>query len=93
MTITLPLTLPGIIVGTVLAFARLVRGVWRDHHHVRLQYSRRNAHPAFGDVHLDPDPGREGAAARLCLIAIGLALVSLLISEWLARVSRQRMGG
>ncbi|PLO04439.1 molybdate ABC transporter permease subunit, partial [Klebsiella pneumoniae] len=24
---------------------------------------------------------------------IGLALVSLLISEWLARVSRQRMGG
>ncbi|HFK2428618.1 TPA: molybdate ABC transporter permease subunit, partial [Klebsiella pneumoniae] len=27
------------------------------------------------------------------LIAIGLALVSLLISEWLARVSRQRMGG
>ncbi|OWF98652.1 molybdenum ABC transporter permease, partial [Klebsiella pneumoniae] len=38
-------------------------------------------------------PGGEGAAARLCLIAIGLALVSLLISEWLARVSRQRMGG
>lgn len=38
-------------------------------------------------------PGGGGAAARLCLIAIGLALVSLLISEWLARVSRQRMGG
>ncbi len=39
LTITLPLTLPGIIVGTVLAFARSLGGVWRDHH-VRLQYSR-----------------------------------------------------
>jgi molybdate transport system permease protein len=37
-------------------------------------------------------PGGEGRR-RLCLISIGLALVSLLISEWLARVSRQRMGG
>ncbi|MDU7373881.1 MAG: molybdate ABC transporter permease subunit, partial [Klebsiella michiganensis] len=36
--------------------------------------------------------GGEGAAARLCLISIALALVSLLISEWLARLSRQRMG-
>lgn len=34
-----------------------------------------------------------GGGGPLCLIAIGLALVSLLISEWLARVSRQRMGG
>ncbi|MGO3911663.1 MAG: molybdate ABC transporter permease subunit, partial [Huaxiibacter chinensis] len=33
-----------------------------------------------------------GAAARLCIISIMLALVSLLISEWLARVSRERMG-
>ncbi|VFS64320.1 Molybdenum transport system permease protein modB [Raoultella planticola] len=31
-------------------------------------------------------PGGEGAAARLCLISIVLALVSLLISEWLARL-------
>ena len=90
-TITLPLTLPG-IVGTVLAFARSL-GIWRDHH-LRLQYSRRNAYYLPSAMYtLIQTPGGEGAAARLCLIAIGLALVSLLISEWLARVSRQRIGG
>ncbi|SQA96625.1 Molybdenum transport system permease protein modB [Cedecea neteri] len=37
-------------------------------------------------------PGGESAAARLCLIAIALAMTSLLVAEWLARVSRKRMG-
>lgn len=37
-------------------------------------------------------PGAEGAAARLCVIAIVLALASLLASEWLARAGRKRMG-
>jgi molybdate transport system permease protein len=37
-------------------------------------------------------PGGEGAAARLCIISIVLALVSLMVSEWLARLSRERMG-
>lgn len=37
-------------------------------------------------------PGAEGAAARLCVIAIVLALASLLISEWLAQWGRKRMG-
>jgi molybdate transport system permease protein len=91
LTITLPLTLPGIIVGTVLAFARSLGSLARPSRSSPIFPAKRA--PSFGDVHLDSDPGRGGAAARLCLIAIGLALVSLLISEWLARVSRQRMGG
>ena len=37
-------------------------------------------------------PGGEGAAARLCIISIVLALASLMVSEWLARLSRERMG-
>ena len=37
-------------------------------------------------------PGGESAAARLCIISIVLALISLLISEWLARISRERTG-
>jgi hypothetical protein len=37
-------------------------------------------------------PGGEGAAARLCLISIVLALVSLLISEWLARSAASGRG-
>ncbi|MCX2957919.1 MAG: molybdate ABC transporter permease subunit, partial [Serratia symbiotica] len=34
----------------------------------------------------------ETAAARLCVIAIVLSLVALMVSEWLARWSRNRMG-
>ncbi|HBD5223050.1 TPA: molybdate ABC transporter permease subunit, partial [Escherichia coli] len=34
----------------------------------------------------------ESGAARLCIISIALAMISLLISEWLARISRERAG-
>lgn len=37
-------------------------------------------------------PAAEGAAARLCVIAILLALASLLLSEWLTRWGRKRLG-
>ncbi len=90
LTITLPLTLPGIIVGTVLAFARSLGSLARPSRSSPIFPVKRA--PSFGDVHLDSNPGREGGGPPR-LIAIGLALVSLLISEWLARVSRQRMGG
>ena len=36
--------------------------------------------------------GGESGAARLCIISIALAMISLLISEWLARISRERAG-
>lgn len=92
MTITLSLTLPGIIVGTVLAFARSLGEFGATITSVsNTPGETRTLPPAM--YTLIQTPGGEGAVARLCLIAIGLALVSLLISEWLARVSRQRMGG
>lgn len=37
-------------------------------------------------------PGAETDAARLCIIAIVLALISLLISEWLTRWGKKRLG-
>ena len=79
-TITLPLTLPGIIVGTVLAitFVSNIPGETRTI--PSAMYT------------LIQTPGGESAAARLCLISIVLALISLLISEWLARLSRERTG-
>ncbi|MCS5991798.1 molybdate ABC transporter permease subunit [Klebsiella variicola subsp. variicola] len=92
MTITLPLTLPGIIVGTVLAFARSLGEFGATITFVSNIPGETRTLPSAMYT-LIQTPGGEGAAARLCLIAIGLALVSLLISEWLARVSRQRMGG
>ena len=36
-------------------------------------------------------PGQEATAARLCVLAIIIALCSLIASEWLARRTKQRL--
>jgi molybdate transport system permease protein len=36
-------------------------------------------------------PGAENEAARLCIIAIFIALASLVVSEWLSRIARKRL--
>ncbi len=91
-TITLPLTLPGIIVGTVLAFARSLGEFGATITFVSNIPGETRTIPSAMYT-LIQMPGGESAAARLCVISIVLALVSLLISEWLARKSRQRIGG
>ena len=90
-TITLPLTLPGIIVGTVLAFARSLGEFGATITFVSNIPQETRTLP-LAMFTLIETPGAEGAAARLCIIAIALALLSLLVSEWLARWGRKRMG-
>lgn len=90
-TITLPLTLPGIIVGTVLAFARSLGEFGATITFVSNIPGETRTIP-LAMYTLIETPGAEGAAARLCVIAIVLALASLLVSEWLARWGRKRMG-
>lgn len=90
-TITLPLTLPGVIVGTVLAFARSLGEFGATITFVSNIPDETRTLP-LAMFTLIETPGAEGAAARLCIIAIALALISLLISEWLARWGRKRMG-
>ncbi|WBG89879.1 molybdate ABC transporter permease subunit [Pantoea piersonii] len=90
-TITLPLTLPGIIVGTVLAFARSLGEFGATITFVSNIPQETRTLP-LAMFTLIETPGAEGAAARLCVIAIALALLSLMISEWLARWGRKRMG-
>ena len=36
-------------------------------------------------------PGAETEAARLCIIAIVIALAALLVSEWMTRMARNRV--
>lgn len=91
-TITLPLTLPGIIVGTVLAFARSLGEFGATITFVSNIPGETRTIPSAMYT-LIQTPGGETAAARLCVISIALALISLLISEWLVRKSRQRLGG
>ena len=89
MTITLPL--PGIIVGTVLAFARSLGEFGATITFVSNIPGETRTIPSAMYT-LIQTPGGESAAARLCIISIVLALISLLISEWLARISRERTG-
>ncbi len=90
-TITLPLTLPGIIVGTVLAFARSLGEFGATITFVSNIPGETRTIP-LAMFTLIETPGAEGDAARLCVIAIVLALASLLMSEWLAHWSRKRLG-
>ncbi|MFS2223275.1 molybdate ABC transporter permease subunit [Pantoea sp. B65] len=90
-TITLPLTMPGIIVGTVLGFARSLGEFGATITFVsNIPGETRTIPNAM--YTLIETPGAEDAAARLCGISILLALVSLLLSEWLARWGRKRLG-
>ncbi|MEA1064479.1 molybdate ABC transporter permease subunit [Erwinia sp. HR93] len=91
-TITLPLMLPGIIVGAVLAFARALGEFGATITFVSNIPGETRTIPSAMYT-LIQTPGGESAAARLCAISIVLALVSLMIAEWLARKSRQRVGG
>lgn len=90
-TITIPLSLPGIIVGTVLAFARSLGEFGATITFVSNIPGETQTIP-LAMYTLIETPGAEVDAARLCIIAIVLALVSLLISEWLTRWGKKRLG-
>lgn len=90
-TITLPLIIPGIIVGMVLAFARSLGEFGATITFVSNIPGETRTIP-LAMYTLIETPGAEIAAARLCIITIILALLSLLLSEWLTRCGRKRLG-
>ncbi|MBS9438883.1 molybdate ABC transporter permease subunit [Photorhabdus noenieputensis] len=90
-TITLPLSLPGVIVGTVLAFARSLGEFGATITFVSNIPGETRTIP-LAMYTLIETPGAETAAARLCVIAVILALMSLMVSEWLTRWGRRRLG-
>lgn len=91
-TITLPLSFPGILAGTVLAFARSLGEFGATITFVSNIPGETRTIP-LAMYTLIETPGAELEAARLCAIAIALSLLSLLLSEWLARWSQKRLGG
>ncbi|MCW9718619.1 molybdate ABC transporter permease subunit [Avibacterium sp. 21-599] len=90
-TITLPLALPGILAGIVLGFARSLGEFGATITFVSNIPKVTQTIPLAMFSFLET-PGAESAAARLCLIAIVIALISLLISEWLAKYTQKRLG-
>ncbi|GKX57735.1 molybdate ABC transporter permease [Leminorella grimontii] len=89
-TVTLPLAFPGLLAGVVLAFARSLGEFGATITFVSNIPGETRTIP-LAMYTLIETPGAEGDAARLCLIAILLSLLSLLMSEWLARWSQRRL--
>ncbi|MDV5167757.1 molybdate ABC transporter permease subunit [Photobacterium rosenbergii] len=89
-TITLPLTLPGVLTGSILAFARALGEFGATITFVSNIPGETQTIPLAMYSFIET-PGAEDQAARLCVIAIVIALASILASEWLSRAARQRL--
>ncbi len=90
-TITLPLTLPGVMTGTMLSFARSLGEFGATITFVSNIPGETQTLP-LAMYRFIETPGSESAAARLCVISIVVALVSLFISEWLNRRTQLSLG-
>lgn len=92
MTITLPLAFPGILMGTVLGFARCLGEFGATITFVsNIQGETRTLPLAM--YTLLQMPNGENAALRLCIISIALSLVALFLSEMLNRWHKRKLLG
>ncbi|MCV6589239.1 MAG: molybdate ABC transporter permease subunit [Marinobacterium sp.] len=89
-TITLPLILPGILTGAVLAFARSLGEFGATITFVSNIPGETRTLPLAMFSFIET-PGAETQAARLCVIAVILALMSLMASEVLSHRARKRL--
>jgi molybdate transport system permease protein len=89
-TITLPLMAPGILVGIILAFARALGEFGATITFVSNIPGETQTLP-LALYSLAQTPDGETGAMRLAMISIIVALIALIISEWLAkRIDRRR---
>lgn len=91
-TVTLPLILPGIIAGAILAFAKAMGEFGATITFVSNIPGQTQTLPSAIYALLQV-PGGEGNAARLVWIAILVAMAALLLSEWVARAVARRISG
>lgn len=90
VTVTLPLALPGVIAGMILAFAKAMGEFGATITFVSNIPGETQTLPSaiytFTQV-----PGGEAGAMRLTLVAIAISLVALMVSEELARRASSRV--
>ncbi len=91
-TVTLPLAVPGIIAGTVLAFAKALGEFGATITFVSNIPGETQTIPAAIYTYTQT-PGGEAGAFRLSLIAMMLAFAALIVSEILIRRSGQARAG
>jgi molybdate transport system permease protein len=90
-TVTLPLILPGIIAGAILAFAKAMGEFGATITFVSNIPGQTQTLPSAIYAQLQV-PGGEDQAARLVLVAIAVAMAALLLSEWISRAVARRIG-
>lgn len=92
VTVTLPLILPGILAGAVLAFAKAMGEFGATITFVSNIPGQTQTLPSAIYAFLQ-SPDGEGAAMRLVVVSIVIAMGALVLSEWLARRIARRVGG
>jgi molybdate transport system permease protein len=90
-SITLPLIIPGVISGLLLAFARSLGEFGATITFVSNIPGETQTIPLAMFSFLET-PGAEFEAMRLCVLAIVIALGSLFVSEWLSRRTQKKLG-
>ncbi|TXN21176.1 molybdate ABC transporter permease subunit [Methylobacterium sp. WL9] len=91
LVVTLPLSLPGILAGAVLAFAKAMGEFGATITFVSNIPGETQTLPS-AIYTLTQVPGGEAAALRLTLISIALSMTALLLSELFARRLGRRLG-
>lgn len=92
MSITLPLAVPGIIVGVLLAFARSLGEFGATITFVSNIPGETQTLP-LAIYGLTQSPGADEAILRLCAVSVLLSLAALATSEWLGRRARVARSG
>jgi molybdate transport system permease protein len=87
LSVTLPLALPGVIMGALLAFARSLGEFGATITFVSNIPGETQTLP-LAIYNLTQSPGGEAAVLKLCAISVALSLVALAASEWLNRRTR-----
>ena len=91
-TVTLPLILPGIIAGGILAFAKAMGEFGATITFVSNIPGQTQTLPSAIYAWLQV-PGGDNQAFRLVLVAIVIAMAALLLSEWVSRAVARRISG
>ncbi|MCA3511420.1 MAG: molybdate ABC transporter permease subunit [Rhodobacter sp.] len=92
VTVTLPLILPGIVAGAILAFAKAMGEFGATITFVGNIPGQTQTLPSAIYAYLQV-PGGDAAAFRLVLAAIAIAMLALLLSEWVGRSVARRIAG
>ncbi len=92
LTVTLPMTLPGIVVGAILAFAKAMGEFGATITFVSNIPGQTRTVPSAIYAFLQV-PGGEGSAMKLVIVSVVVAMSALLLSELIGRRVAARVGG